>query len=70
MGHSLEMVARMKQVRSRKPAEGESSGKSNREIKRWPWWGQVGRGDKGQRAGDVNAATTKWMSTKYRGGSS
>ena len=42
LGHSLEMVARLKQVRSRKPVGGESSGKSDSKIKRWPAVGREG----------------------------
>lgn len=44
------MVARLKQVRSRKPFEGESSGKCDREIKGWLALGREGGvspGDKG-----------------------
>lgn len=42
LGYNLEMVARLKQVRSRKPVGGESSGKSDPEIKRWPAMGEEG----------------------------
>lgn len=49
MGHSLEMVARLKQVRSRKPVGSESSGTSDGEIKRWP----AVRGEGGVSPGDT-----------------